>query len=161
MNFPQPFIDVINAHHVLTLATCVSDEPYCSSVFYAFFEEENCFVFSSESNTKHVKDLAHNMCVAANIALETEAIGKIQGVQIQGLVHRPEGELLKRAKKAYMRRFPYAALISTTFWVLEPTWAKLTDNRLGFGKKLTWEKEALVATDFLNEKYSSQLKIRN
>lgn len=140
----------------MTLATSYEDEPYCCSLFYAYMEEEGCFVFSSESSTKHVHDLAHNMFVGACIALETEAIGKIQGVQLQGLVYRPKDDMAKAARKAYMRRFPYAALIDTTFWVLEPTWAKLTDNRLGFGKKVKWEKEMLVDTDFLNEKYAKK-----
>lgn len=138
----------------MTLATSYDDEPYCCSLFYAYMEDEGCFVFSSESNTKHVRDLSHNMFAGACIALETEAIGKIQGIQVQGLVYRPKDALAKAARKVYMRRFPYAALLETTFWVLEPTWAKFTDNRLGFGKKLIWEREALVNTDFLNEKYS-------
>ena len=155
-NMPKAFISFIKEHHVMTLATCHDDEPYCCSLFYAYMEDEGCFVFSSESTTKHVRDLSHNMFAAACIALETEAIGKIQGVQIQGLVYRPKDSMAKAARKAYMRRFPYAALLDTTFWVLEPTWAKLTDNRLGFGKKATWKKELPVDTDFLNEKYAKK-----
>ena len=139
-SLPQAFTSVIKEHHVMTLATCCDNEPYCCSLFYAYMENEGCFVFSSESATKHVRDLSHNMFAAANIALETEAVGKIQGVQIQGLVYRPKDDLAKAARKAYLRRFPYAALLSTAIWVLEPTWAKLTDNRLGFGKKETWKK---------------------
>ena len=136
----------------MTLATCYNDEPYCCSLFYAYMEDEGCLVFSSENSTKHVRDLSHNMFVGACIALETETIGKIQGVQIQGLVYRPQDKMAKAARRAYMRRFPYAALLDTTFWVLEPTWAKLTDNRLGFGKKTTWKKELPIDTDFLNER---------
>jgi uncharacterized protein YhbP (UPF0306 family) len=155
-NMPPPFISFIKEHHVVTLATCHNDEPYCCSLFYAYMESEGCFVFSSESTTKHVRDLSHNMFVGACIALETEAIGKIQGLQMQGLVYRPKDDLAKAAHKAYMRRFPYAALLNTTLWVLEPTWAKLTDNRLGFGKKVTWEKEKLLDTAFLNDKYGKK-----
>ncbi|MDR1023750.1 MAG: pyridoxamine 5'-phosphate oxidase family protein [Prevotellaceae bacterium] len=150
-HMPQPFINVIKEHHMMTLATCFNDEPYCCSVFYAYMEEEGYFVFSSESSTKHVRDISHNMYVSANIALETEAVGKIQGLQLQGLAYRPIGDMPKAAKRAYMRRFPYAALLNTTFWILEPTWAKLTDNRFGFGKKMTWEKETLMSTDFLSK----------
>ncbi|MDR2814582.1 MAG: pyridoxamine 5'-phosphate oxidase family protein [Prevotellaceae bacterium] len=149
---PPTFIDFIKAHHVLTLATCFNDEPYCCSLFYAYMEKEGCFVFSSESATKHVRDLSHNIFVSANIVLETEVVGKIQGLQLQGLVYRLQDDTAKAARRAYMRRFPYAALLNTTFWILEPTWAKLTDNRFGFGKKLTWKKDALIDTDFLSEK---------
>ncbi len=138
------------------MATSVNDEPYCCSVFYAYLEEQGCFAFSSENSTKHVRDLSHNIFVAANIALETEAVGKIQGIQLQGIVIQPRDDLQKLARKAYMRRFPYAALINTNFWILEPTWAKLTDNRFGFGKKMLWEKDKLADTGFLNEKYAKK-----
>ncbi|MDR3366356.1 MAG: pyridoxamine 5'-phosphate oxidase family protein [Prevotellaceae bacterium] len=149
---PPAFIEFIKAHHVMTLATCFNDEPYCCSLFYVYMEQEGCFGFSSESSTKHVRDISHNICVSANIALETEAVGKIQGLQLQGLVYRPQDDMMKAVRSAYMRRFPYAVLLNTTFWILEPTWAKFTDNRLGFGKKLTWKKDTLVDVNFLSEK---------
>lgn len=151
-HMPPAFVDFVKAHHVMTLATSFNDEAYCCSLFYVYVEKEGCFVFSSESTTKHVRDIAHNMHVSANIALETEAVGKIQGLQLQGLVYRPQDDMAKTLRRAYMRRFPYAALLNATFWVLEPTWAKLTDNRLGFGKKMTWKKDALPNTSFLRER---------
>jgi uncharacterized protein YhbP (UPF0306 family) len=138
---PQLFTNFIREHHVMTLATCVNDEPYCCSLFYVYLEEEGCFVFSSESSTKHIRDVAHNMYVSANITLETEAVGKIQGLQLQGLAYRPQEDMVKAARRAYTRRFPYATLLNTSFWILEPTWAKFTDNRLVFGKKLTWKRD--------------------
>jgi uncharacterized protein YhbP (UPF0306 family) len=146
----QQILDLIGEHHVLTLATCYKDEPYCANVFYAFLEEEQLFVFSSENSTEHMKQIAHNMFVAASIFLETDVVGKTQGMQLQGMVYQPKDELKKKAKRAYMQRFPYASLIETSFWILEPIWVKLTDDRLGFGKKLTWEKDNIVDTDFLN-----------
>jgi uncharacterized protein YhbP (UPF0306 family) len=152
----RKFIDVINEHHVLTLATCFNDEPYCANMFYVFLEEEQCFVFSSESKTHHMQQVAHNMFAAASIFLETKAVGKIQGIQLQGMVYLPDEDLAKRAKKAYLQRFPYATLISTSFWIVEPTWAKLTDNRMRIGKKLIWEKETLVDIDFLKTKKNNR-----
>lgn len=151
-HMPPAFIDFVKAHHVMTLATSFNDEPYCCPLFYAYAEEEGCFVFLSESAAKHVRDIAHNMHVSAGIALETEVVGKIQGLQLQGLVYQPLGDMAKALRRTYMRRFPYAALLNATLWMLEPTWAKLTDNRLGFGKKMTWKKAPLLNTDFLSEK---------
>ncbi|MGL4907756.1 MAG: pyridoxamine 5'-phosphate oxidase family protein [Bacteroidales bacterium] len=149
---PLQFLEVIRQHHLLTLATSVNDEPYCSTVFYAYLEEENCFVFTSNTKTKHVQDISHNMCVSGNIALETKEIGKIQGIQIQGMALQPEKDLLKLARKNYLKCFPYAIAFNATFWILEPTWAKLTDNRLGFGKKMIWERPSLVDIEFLRKK---------
>jgi uncharacterized protein YhbP (UPF0306 family) len=156
---PPAFVDFVKEHHVMTLSTCFNDEPYCCSLFYVYMEKEGYFVFSSESSTKHVQDISHNMYVSANIVLETEIVGKIQGLQLQGLVYRPQDDKVAKAvRRAYMRRFPYAALLHTTFWMLEPTWAKFTDNRLGFGKKITWEKDTLVDTGFLSEKAYAKRK---
>jgi uncharacterized protein YhbP (UPF0306 family) len=156
---PPAFVDFVKAHHVMTLSTCFNDEPYCCSLFYAYMEKEGCFVFSSESSAKHVQDISHNIYVGANIALETEIVGKIQGLQLQGLVYRPQDDKIAQAvRRAYMRRFPYAMLLHTTLWMLEPTWAKLTDNRLGFGKKITWQKDTLVDVGFLSEKAYAKRK---
>ena len=49
-------------------------------------------------------------------------------------------DLLARAKSGYLKRFPVAALMDTQLWVVKLTFIKMTDNRLGFGKKLVWEK---------------------
>ena len=57
-----------------------------------------------------------------------------------GLIREPSGEELSRAKKIYLRRFPYAALAEVHLWVIRLDYIKLTDNRLGFGKKIIWEK---------------------
>ena len=35
-------------------------------------------------------------------------------------------------------RFPVAALMDTRLWILKLTHIKMTDNRLGFGKKIIW-----------------------
>jgi uncharacterized protein YhbP (UPF0306 family) len=48
--------------------------------------------------------------------------------------------MLQKASRAYLRRFPVAALMETRLWMVELTHIKMTDNRLGFGKKLVWEK---------------------
>ncbi len=133
-------IEFINEHHVLTLATSSNNEPYCANCFYVYFKEENMLVFTSDMETKHIGDVQKQNRVAANIVLETSVIGKIQGVQITGLLSQPSDDLLKKVKKAYLKRFPVAMLMKTNLWVLDVDFIKMTDNRLGFGKKLIWRK---------------------
>jgi len=133
----------IQEHHVLTLATCFEEEAYCSSMFYVFLEEESCFVFTSDKDTRHILDISHNLFVAGSIVLETEMVGRIQGLQFQGMVFEASNDFKKKAKKAYLNRFPYAVLSSTPLWAIEITFAKLTNNKLGFGKKLIWKKDLL------------------
>ncbi len=138
-------VDFLHEHHVLTLATCNDNVPYCASMFYVFLENENRFVFTSETKTRHIKEVANNNNVAGNIALETETVGLIRGLQFQGIMEKPDGALKRKATLAYLKRFPYAILKGATIWTIELRFAKFTDNRLGFGKKLYWEKEAIAA----------------
>ncbi len=134
-------VDFIKKHHVLTLATSVENGPYCANCFYVYLKEQNAFVFTSDLETKHVQDALENNYVAGSVVLETNVVGKIRGIQFNGYLYEPNGELRKLAKKAYMKRFPYALLMKTRFWILELTFIKLTDNRMGFGKKLIWRTE--------------------
>ncbi len=138
---PHPeTVRFLKAHHVLTLATARDGAPYCANLFYAWLESEGMFVFTSEDHTRHASEAAANPRVAGSVVLETRIVGKIQGVQLCGRMFRPEGDLLKRARVRYLKRFPYAAFADLDLWVLEPDFLKLTDNRLGFGKKLIWSK---------------------
>lgn len=133
-------VDFINKHHVLTLGTSFEGLPWLANCFYAYMEEENLLVFTSGRETKHIKDIKEGNVVAASIVLETSVIGKIQGIQLRGLLYEPVGSVSSSAKMSYLKRFPFTALMETTLWVLEPQYIKMTDNRLGFGKKLIWEK---------------------
>ncbi|MCF6239743.1 MAG: pyridoxamine 5'-phosphate oxidase family protein [Bacteroidales bacterium] len=137
-NPDKRIIDFINEHHVLTLATSKNNKAYCANCFYAYIPDENCFVFTSDLETKHAQDAMENSYVAASIVLETKTVGKIQGIQLTGKMYRPDNELQKLAKKAYLKAFPYAALMKTTLWILKPNFIKMTHNTLGFGKKLIW-----------------------
>jgi len=142
MNLPEKrMVDFIKEHHVLTLATTIENNPWCANCFYTYLEDENCFVFTSDDDTKHVKDVFRNKNVAGSVVLETSVVGKIQGIQFRGVMERPTENLQRKVKKAYLKKFPFAALMNTSLWVLHLNYIKMTDNRLGFGKKLIWEKE--------------------
>jgi uncharacterized protein YhbP (UPF0306 family) len=125
-------------HHVLTIATTVKNEPWCASCFYVYLEEENALVFTSDYDTRHGQEFLRNSLVAGSVVLETLIIGKIRGIQFQGIISEPQDDLLKKVKTAYLKRFPVAALMDTRLWIVRLTYIKMTDNRLGFGKKLIW-----------------------
>jgi uncharacterized protein YhbP (UPF0306 family) len=127
-------------HHVLTIATTVNDEPWCANCFYVYIEDENVIVFTTDPSTRHGQEFVKNSFVAGSVVLETLMIGKIRGIQFQGEVSEPDGDLAKKARSAYLKRFPPAALMDTHLWVVHLTYIKMTDNRLGFGKKTIWNK---------------------
>lgn len=138
----KKIIRFFRKHHVLTIATAVNNEPWCANCFYVYIEEENTLVFTTGTDTRHGKEFAKNPLVAGSVVLETMVIGKIRGIQFQGIVSEPEGEMISKAKWAYLKRFPPAALMDTHLWVVKLTHIKMTDNRLGFGKKLIWKQDS-------------------
>ena len=111
----------ISRHHVLTLATATADgAPYCCNCFFAY--DPATAAFSR---------------VAASIVLETRTVGKIQGLQITGHIKQAkDGD-----KALYIKNFPYAIVADLHLWRLEADFLKLTDNTLGFGKKLIWQRQ--------------------
>jgi uncharacterized protein YhbP (UPF0306 family) len=129
----------IRGHHVMTLACNGGGQVWCANLFYSYIPEDNIFVFTTAEDTRHGEMMASGGGgVAASVVLETWRVGRLRGLQLQGTAWRPEGEMLSRAKSSYIKRFPYALAADLTLWVLRPTMMKLTDNRLGFGKKLLW-----------------------
>lgn len=125
----------------MTLSTCVDLQPWCANCFYAFNEKNMSLIFTSDFETRHIKEAIQNCSVAGNVVLETSIVGKIQGIQFSGELLLPDGEEAEQVNSIYLKRFPFAVLMSTTLWELRIDYAKMTDNRLGFGKKLIWTRE--------------------
>ncbi len=140
MNHPDKrIVEFINEHHVLTLATCTENNAWCAHCYYVWLKDENCFVFTSGAESKHVKDVNANPKVAGSVVLETSIVGKVQGIQFLGTMEIPDKELVLKAKIAYYKKFPLAVAMNSTLWVVHVDYIKMTDNRLGFGKNLIWE----------------------
>ena len=130
----ERFVRFLRRHHVLTLATVAEGVPYCSNAFYCYDKERNLLVFSSDLATRHAQEMERNPRIAASVVLETKIVGRVQGLQLCGTAARAD----ETARRAYLKRFPYAALAELTLWAIRPDYMKLTDNTLGFGKKLIW-----------------------
>ncbi len=142
-NQPQKrIVRFLKKHHIMTLATSAGNMPWCANCFYVYMEDKNCFIFTSDNETKHIRDTVKNPYVAGSVVLETKNIGKIQGVQFTGEVKLPGKILLPEIKKIFIKRFPYTIFGNINLWILEINYLKMTDNRLGFGKKLIWQKSS-------------------
>lgn len=133
---PEEILRFVGRHHVLTLATVRDGVAWCANCFYAFDKERGVWLFTSDPATRHGSEMSDNPVVAASIVLETRVVGRVQGLQITGRVRPADPE----GRKCYLKRFPYAAVADLHLWELEPTELKLTDNTLGFGKKLRWNR---------------------
>ncbi len=130
----------LQEHHVMSLATTDFKELSVCSLFYAFSEELNSFVVASSDDTLHIKHINQNANISGNILLETETIGKIQGVQFRGVFEVIKDNSLK---KLYFKKFPYALAMVPKLWQIKVSYFKMSDNRLGFGKKIIWQDSSL------------------
>ncbi|MBM3404511.1 MAG: hypothetical protein FJY10_06440 [Bacteroidetes bacterium] len=137
---PDRIHQFIRRHHILTLSVTKDNIPWSCTCFYAFIPADRTFVITSDTDTRHIQDFLHsgNNKVAGTIALETKIIGKIRGIQFSATMREPQGAELHKVKKAYLLQFPFAAFTTLHLWLITPDYIKMTDNRLGFGKKLIW-----------------------
>jgi uncharacterized protein YhbP (UPF0306 family) len=133
---PKEFADFISRHHVLSLNVCFENKSWSASCFYAFLKT-GAFAIASDKNSRHMQYAAKNPLISGTIHLETKEIGKIQGLQFEGEIKKAS----MKAKKAYLLSFPLSAALMPTLWEIEINYAKLTNNELGFGKKLVWQKD--------------------
>ena len=133
----KKILEFIKEHHLLSLSTCKDNLPHSANCFYAFDKNKFNFIIASDESTRHMKELHVNPNFSATIALETNEIGKIRGLQFSGVVNKasPSEKLL------YIKTFPYALALNPTLWTLHVKNLKFTDNRLGFGKKLIFKRE--------------------
>lgn len=142
-NFPRldrRMVIFLQRHHLLTLATCCDNRPWCSQCFYVYIDRLCGLAFASDVTTRHITEAMQQPYVAGSIAVESTVVGKLQGIQLEGKLTEANGDLLHEIKLAYLKRFPFAILMETKLWFFELSTIKMTDNRLGFGKKLYWER---------------------
>ena len=130
----------LKEHHVLSLATKDNDMLSVCNLFYAYSENITSFVVASSDDTLHIEHIKKNFNVAGSVVLETKTVGKIQGVQFRGKFTLLEDDKLK---KLYIKTFPYALALRPKLWQIKIDFFKMTDNRLGFGKKLIWQNSSV------------------
>lgn len=129
--------DFLEKHHTLSLATCKGDTLSSCTLFYAYDKQTNSFIVASDTKTEHIQNVLENKNVSGTVHLETDVVGKIQGVQFKATMLTCKDE-----RRVYLKRFPYALALNPTLWSIEVNSFKMTDNKLGFGKKLMWTREA-------------------
>jgi uncharacterized protein YhbP (UPF0306 family) len=142
---------VLGERHVMTLALTdeAADAPYPTPLFFALAEPDSIgrhvapiLSFASDPQSQHGRLTGRGPTpAAAAVYLETEELGQLRGAQLRGTLIRedrftPAGAASLRA--SYLARHAVAAPVLASgrhrLYALIVTWAKLTDNRLGFGE---------------------------
>ena len=136
----QNIQEFLESEKNLAFCTAVENSPYCASCFYAFEKENKFLVFKSDRKTQHIVNALINDRVAGTVTPDIQKTGTIKGIQFTGKFTVLHDEWLEKAKKSYYSKFPFALVVPGELWGIELLTVKMTDNTLGFGKKLVWEK---------------------
>ncbi|WKZ74839.1 MAG: hypothetical protein QY303_11915 [Vicingaceae bacterium] len=132
-------IKYIKENKVFTLATSFQNIPYSAICFYAYHMSENYFVFTSDKRTKHVSDFLIQPFVAGSIYKKQNTIASVKGLQFTGKIILDLSTAEKEnIEQLYHGVFPFTKKMKLSLWMLKPLYFKLTDNSLGFGKKIKW-----------------------
>lgn len=130
----------IGLNKVFTLATSIDNTPYCANCFYAHDEETDTLIFLSDNSTRHIKEAIENKTVAGTIQNGVTIVSEIKGVQFRGEMIDITEKEQQEFYSIYYKRFPFAKGKPSPIWVVKLNWIKMTDNSLGFGTKLIWER---------------------
>lgn len=124
--------------------------PHCTPLYYALLHSrKECasaapsLIFFSDPESEHGQRHRPTLQVGASIALETQDIAQIRGATLRGQVQcatQLDPSLAAQARSDYLQRHPKAAPFlgsdKASLYLMTLTWAKLTDNRRGFGQHL-------------------------
>ena len=144
----------LDAHHVLSLATCGPCGPHAANVFYA---RDNFTLFwVSDPSSRHSIELDADPRVAATIAVDHRDFVTVCGLQIAGIATRmTDSSDAGQARALLEARYPLLKQLSeaqvslredyanAAYYRLEPSRIVLIDNRRGFGHKDTLDLHAL------------------
>ncbi len=149
---PDPvsaLMQILVERWVLTLALSDGDAPpYPTPLYYALAEPGTLgdhpaplLLFASSASSHHGQLAGTGpTAAAAAVYLETEAVGLLRGAQLRGTLVREDlldAPTRAAARAHYLSRHAVAEPILASgrhhLYALLVGWAKLTDNRLGFG----------------------------
>ncbi|ENZ5481173.1 hypothetical protein P805_02999 [Serratia marcescens BIDMC 44] len=146
MNTPeqrQQIADFIGKQHVLTLCAGDGLDMWCANCFYVFDAAAMALWLMTEPHTRHGGLMLNNSRVVGTIAPKPKSIALIRGVQYRAEAVLLSGEEAEAARARYCKRFPIARAMKASVWRLDLHEVKMTDNTLGFGKKLHWARSIL------------------
>lgn len=125
-----------------TLA-CVDEtgQPWCFSFFYSWDEDGGLLHYKSSADTRHSIILQSDKKIAGTILPDKLNLLQIKGIQFEGELLSPDHPLTTGGSAHYHKRHPIALAMSGDIWTIQVNHIKFTDNSLGIGKKLTWNRE--------------------
>ncbi|SUW62117.1 Uncharacterized protein conserved in bacteria [Buttiauxella agrestis] len=128
----------LNKQHVLTYCAGGHSDLWCANAFYLYDAQRVAFYLLSESHTRHGELIGKQARVAGTVNGQPKTVALIRGVQFRGEITLIEETEAANIRNLYCKRFPVARVMSAPVWEIRLDELKMTDNTLGFGKKLHW-----------------------
>ncbi|WP_207533686.1 pyridoxamine 5'-phosphate oxidase family protein [Desertivirga arenae] len=136
----ERIVAFLKSQTAVSICTCSENIPYSCICFYAYSEEFNAMVFKSNEDTLHIRQALSNPLVSGSVLPDKLEKTRVRGLQLLGKFFKPEGEALGQLQRTYYKKYPIALTMKGELWAIELSSIKLTDNTLGFGKKIAWQK---------------------
>lgn len=146
---------VLRETHTLTLATIDADgSPRATPVYFAVGPDPDqvssgnlvwpfFLLFLSDPDAPHGQNLSRDPRAAVALYPAETDWRSLRGVQMKGHVDHLSGDEAAQALGDYRREIAIspeleAAVMASALYRFLPRWARLIDNRLGFGHKQEW-----------------------
>lgn len=135
---------LLDAHHVMSLATLGRDGPHAANLFYA--RDGFTLFWVSDPTSRHSIELEADATVAATIARDYADYAMIRGLQVSGRARRLVDDAERaRARKILEARYPFLERLldaevrdsyaRAQIYRLDVVRFVLIDNTRGFGHK--------------------------
>jgi len=137
-----------NIIHFLERQTCATicctdqnGNPHCFSCYYVFSKENCVLYFKSSVEAYHSVLLIKNPVVAGTIMPDKVNRLITRGAQLQGEMLPDTHPLAQDAYQQYHKKYPMALAIKGEVFTVLLSDIKMTDSKLGFGKKVYWKRQ--------------------
>jgi hypothetical protein len=127
--------EILSEEKVLALCVSNNNEPYCANSFYAIDFANLRLIIIGDKTTKHLQIALQNNKVAGTIYRVKGAM-HTEGLQFTGNIFKTSE---KNDKELYFKRFPFARMAKTDFWVIEIKYIKCSLFNKGISKKFEWK----------------------
>jgi len=123
---------------------CVDEanRPASFNCFFAFDDEHGLLHYKSSAASMHSRLLNAHPLVAGTVLPDKLNKLAVQGVQFEGRILNRADALTAKSAQCYHKKFPMALAIPGEMWTVQVERIKMTDSKLGFGKKIVWERDA-------------------
>ncbi len=138
--FPVDMKEFILRHHVFSISVSENDQPWSATCFYTFDTEDIRLIFVSETDTFHATLILHNNLVSGTISNNETDFTKIQGIQFTGIAEAAKNDTVKKYRKLFLKKFPFAFFKKLTLWSVRLDYVKMTDNTKHFAYKIHWKR---------------------